>query len=231
MKLMNWIIIVLTTLLSSCATQYNLTVINSYPQNIEAIFDSAGDKDSVKINGDSQLDVASIAMRSSNKPDDLELKTIVIRSADNKLLHTYRFSISYLESKKWMIKIPFTMDDTIPPKSLNQKDYFELGRGTTLFHIAQEYYNSGQYEKCCYILAGYFYAGGSAWNNFRLRHITSKNDLYMERGKLVGYAMLSYLSLKKMNRCNELDDLFDTIKKTAPDYSKYLQKYDPDFGK
>ena len=225
-------IIYILVLLSffGCSTKNELLLNNTYPQDIVAAFDYRGDKDSIGIKGNTQVKFFSKAVKSSGNTDDLELRNIIVRDTNNKL-HSYRFSNTYLSNKNWFITIPFQSVDTIPPHSISAVKYFQLGRSNDLFHIAQEYYNSEQYEKCYYLLSWFAKSGGLELNTQVLKNTIYKTDIYRERTKINGYVMLMYLSLKKMNRTEGLDQLFETIKKSSPDYSKYLQNNDAEFIK
>lgn len=222
-----FIVVVLTIM--GCSIPNSLMVTNTYPHPATLVFDFEGTKDSAEVLQRTVTPVLSDAIATSSRSDEYRLRTITVKQS-NGAEHIYRFSNTYLESQHWSITLPFFAQDTIPPRSLDAKKYSLLVKDNTLYHIAQEYYNSGEFVKCFYLLDGYFRSGASYLSAFRANFAEKQITYEIERERFIGISVLMYLSKKKGNRPESKEDDLKELQRLAPDYAKYLLKNDPEFA-
>lgn len=226
----NFLIAIITIVWFGCSTPNSLMVTNNNPHPAELIFDFEGTKDSVAVYGGAAVPVISSAVASSSATDEIRLRSITVRNTVTGDSRIHRFSNTYLASKQWKLAFPFFTPDTIPPRSLDSRKYYLLSLDNTLYHLAQEYYNSGEYDKCFYLLDGYIRSGGMGISVWRANTADYYSTYGAERERYIGINLLLYLSKKKTGTHGSGDDHLDNVKQLSPDYAKYLLKYDPEFA-
>jgi hypothetical protein len=213
-----------------CSTPNTLTVTNNTPHPAALLFDFEGTRDSVAVFGGTSMPVTSSAVASASMTDDIRLRSIAVRNTVTGDLRIHRFSNTYLASKQWKLAFPFFTPDTIPPRSLDSRKYYQLSLDNTLYHLAQEYYNSGEYDKCFYLLDGYIRSGGMGISVWRANTADYYSTYGAERERYIGINLLLYLSKKKTGTHGSGAEHLDAVKQLSPDYAKYLLKHDPEFA-
>ncbi|MFA6456922.1 MAG: hypothetical protein WCW40_08880 [Bacteroidota bacterium] len=206
------LLLLAAVLLTGCTPQ-QLLVHNNYQENVQLLYQVPYTPEPYTVHIGLVKDTVISFQEIPTAGGDLML--IIVQRGAGSEPDYYRFSGSYLLSRKSGINIPFTLSDTVKfmPQSLVQKIY--AVEEHTHYFLVQELYNAKRYVECINVIES-------------MSVVQVNNSPYQE---VRGMAVLAYLSAMKLKMGGKADSYWKMVEKGSTGYSQYLQNHDVELAK
>jgi hypothetical protein len=229
-------IITILSLTSISCNLYNaLTLSNETDQPILLQFQGAFQLDSSRVflSPNTNTVIRTISFKKGRSDDDLDLRSILISSADSQF-NILRFSNSYLLYRNWQLNLPFSISDSLAKRALT-----DSLANYSYYHFVQELYNSNRHKECLEAIIGIL-------KPLLIRLAESKRKFYDGQGGIYqmdpqyqldviaetrGFFLLGFLSATKTSLPDRARYYLEKLRSDYPNYFEFLLKYDEEVSK